>query len=231
MSSTATFSARFVAVLTARNAEQFSKDTVSAINLVERCAESLNVTAKNPAFREVTRAMLKHSRIATAQQDKHNYIAVKVLIKLISTLYAMQHGHIDQLDNYTRIIGANLCKLNDMTNKSNYVCLSKSVVYDELDRVQALSTRAGGKGYTVGTASSQAGQVRQVLRILGIADTVKGKRDDTMILLNNDRAAMFAALYGRTLAEVETQGPAEVLPTDEVDQQAQQVLDAVVEQS
>jgi hypothetical protein len=193
------FTFKLVAALTARNAEMPSADTVLAINNATRAHEALDDVMGRPMFAEIARTLIKRARIADAKQDKANYVAVKVLVKVVSTLQALRAGMPSALDPYTRTLAANLCKLNGISNKSTQVALSKSVVYDALDQTQALSKRYN---CSANTASSQAGQVRMVMLHLGIADVVKGKRGDCMTLQDNDRARALVALFSeKTIAE------------------------------
>lgn len=203
------FTARFVTTLTARNAEVASDDIVTAVNNAETCKVGIDEVMSRPEFKEIAAELLKRARIADKNADKLNYIGVKVLVKIVSTLQAIATGMSAELDPYTRTIGANLCKLNGITNKSNLVCLSKSIEYDALDQTQALTKKYN---CSPGTASSQSGSTRMVMKYLGICDVCKGKQGDVMTLQQNPRAAAFVMLFSEKVIEesVEAQQQEEV---------------------
>ena len=193
------FSTRFIAALTAREAEQHSNDTVTAINNATAQSVALDKVFAEPCFAEIGRTLIKRARIATPQQDKEQFIAVKVLVKIMQAVQALATGLPSALDPYTRTIGANLCKLNGVSNKSALVCLSKSVEYDALDQQQTLSKRYN---CSPGTASTQSSSTRMMLKHMGICEVNKGKRGDVTTLLDNERARSFVKLYGEhTIAE------------------------------
>src|SRR3569832_1218389 len=85
-----TFSVKFVEVLTARNAEQFSKDTQTALNNAQAGSAAIDQVMSKPEFAELAKDLLKKARIADHKQDKANFIAVKVLVKIFSSL--VSHG-------------------------------------------------------------------------------------------------------------------------------------------
>lgn len=187
-----TFTVRFVEALTLRNAEQYSKDTDLSISNAQRASVALDMVFALPAFSEIADDLIRKVRIASDKQNRADFIAVKVPHKIIDLCESIATGLSSSLNGYSRTIFANLCKLNGITNKSNLVALSKSVEYDALDQVQALK---GRYNCSVGTASSQAGQVRMVALHMGIADVRKGKRGDVMTLQANERAQALLALF------------------------------------
>ncbi|UUZ75490.1 hypothetical protein LP414_27630 [Polaromonas sp. P1(28)-13] len=92
------FSFKFVAAMTARNAEQFSRDTETAINNATQGHVALDVAMSRPEFKEVAAALIKGSRIMINAQDKANFIAVKVLVKIVKMLEAIGQGRAAELD-------------------------------------------------------------------------------------------------------------------------------------
>ncbi|MGZ6362408.1 MAG: hypothetical protein ACXWP0_12100 [Ktedonobacterales bacterium] len=192
--STATFSQQFIAELTARYAEVPSNDTKLALNNAQRCAKGIDSTMSDPVFAELAPVILTRVRQAKHSDNKLNFVAVKVLVKLISTMQALASGLRTDLDPYTATIAANLSINGHMTNKSNYVCLSKSIEYSALDEVQTLKVK---RDCSVGTSSTQASSTRQALALLGIAEVCKGKQDDKMTLCDNARAQRFVKLFGK----------------------------------
>src|SRR3569832_2359097 len=68
-----TFSVKFVEVLTARNAEQFSKDTQTALNNAQAGSAAIDLVMSKPEFAEHAKDLLKKTRIADHKQDKANW--------------------------------------------------------------------------------------------------------------------------------------------------------------
>src|SRR3569833_1808902 len=96
-----TFSVKFVEVLTARNAEQFSKDTQTALNNAQAGSAAIDLVMSKPEFAELAKDLLKKARIADHKQDKANFIAVKVLVKIVSSLVALGQNLKSEVDPYT----------------------------------------------------------------------------------------------------------------------------------
>jgi hypothetical protein len=195
-----TFTMLYVAALKARNIEAFSADTVIAINTAKSGAVALNLAMSKPEFNEIAANLIRCARIAKNTDDKANFVAVKVLVKIVKTLEGIGQGLASQLDPYTRTIGANLVKLGKITNKSNLVCLSKAIVYTETDSVQALKHRYS---CSAGTAGTQSSSTRMMLKYLQVCDVVKGKQGDVMTLSDNQRARDFVALFTSKVVEAE----------------------------
>ncbi|MDY7537586.1 hypothetical protein RGU72_04875 [Undibacterium sp. 5I1] len=186
-----TFTTRFVEVLQARNAEQYSKDTDLAINAVKG-SKAVDLAMSKPEFKEVASNLLKNARIASNKQDKSNFIAVKVLVKIAHCLNAIGQNMKSTLDPYSRTIAENLIALNGISNKSCLVSLSRSVEYSELEQQSALVKRYNCSANTAGT---QASSTRMMLHYLDIANVQKSKNGDVITLKENDRATTFAALF------------------------------------
>lgn len=186
------FSTRFVEVLMLRNAEQFSADTVHAINGIKSGQKAIDLAMSKPEFKEVQSTLLKNARIADSKQDKQNFIAVKVLVKIVKALEGIGQGLSSQLDPYTRTIAENLIALNGISNKSCLVSLSRSVEYSELEQQAALVKRYNCSANTAGT---QASSTRMMLKHLDICNVVKGKNGDVITLQENERAKTFCTLF------------------------------------
>jgi len=187
-----TFSVKFVEVLTARNAEQFSKDTQTALNNAQAGSAAIDLVMSKPEFAELAKDLLKKARIADHKQDKANFIAVKVLVKIVSSLVALGQNLKSEVDPNTRAIVKNLLKVDDLNNKETLMCLSTAVQYDELEQAKAL---IGRLSCTAGTASTQASSTRMMFLHLGICEVQKGKRNDITRFCDNDRAKAFSALF------------------------------------
>lgn len=191
------FTFKFCEALEARNAEQFSKDTLTAINNARAGHVAIDEVMTRPEFKEVQSALIKGARIANAKQDKQAFIAVKVLVKLVGLLQAVGQSRVAELDPYSRTIIANLIALTDkgeagITNKSNYASLSTAIEYDELEQQQSLKNRYR---CSVGTASTQASSTRMMMLYMGCAQVSKGKRSDVMSFADNERARAVRAIF------------------------------------
>ncbi|GAC1605848.1 MAG: hypothetical protein NVS3B3_04570 [Aquirhabdus sp.] len=186
-----TFTTRFVEVLQARNAEQYSKDTELAINAIKG-SKAVEIAMSKPEFKEVAASLLKSARIASNKQDKSNFIAVKVLVKIAHCLNAIGQGMKSTLDPYSRTIAENLIALNGISNKSCLVSLSRSVEYSETEQCDVLVKRYNCSANTAGT---QASSTRMMLHYLDIAHVQKSKNGDVITLKENERAQTFASLF------------------------------------
>jgi hypothetical protein len=187
------FAKEFNAVLVARNEQVKSNDTETAARNVIRDAAAFNACFTRPEFCDVFDTMLKNCAIADKKQNTTDFVAVKTLVKIVSTARAIGQGIKRELDGYTMTIGENLCALGQLRIKDGLVSLSRNVEYHELETQAALVRRMNS---SVGTAGAQSGSTRMCLREMGIAKVVKGKRDDQMqIDADNPRAKAFVALF------------------------------------
>jgi hypothetical protein len=187
------FAAEFNAVLVARNTEVKSADTETAAKNVIRDRAAFNACFARAEFSEVFERMLKNCAIADRKQNPVDFVAVKTLVKIVSTARAIGQGIKRELDGYTMTIGENLCALGGLRIKDGLVSLSRNVEYTELEPQASLVRRMNS---SVGTAGSQSGSTRMCLREMGIAQVVKGKRNDEMsIAADNPRAQAFVKLF------------------------------------
>ena len=119
-----------------------------------------------------------------------NYVQAKTVEKTVRMVHAFALRDLSKLDNYqAQVIGVSLFNGGALSLTGAQASLSRRVAYDQ-GREQ-IKSRAG---YTVGTASSQASQVREVLRVLGLAVVNKGKRDDTFTV-NEARAQVLREVF------------------------------------
>lgn len=187
-----TFSVKFAEVLATRNEEQYSKDTELALNAAKRGSVAIDRVMSQPEFKELEKALLKNARIADSKQDKENFIAVKVLVKIVQALTALGQSMQAEFDPYSRCIIANLIALNGITNKTALVSLSKSIAYSELEQQQHIVKRYNCSASTAGT---QASSSRMMLKHLGLCDVIKGKYNDVTTIQQNERAARLIAMF------------------------------------
>lgn len=187
------YAKEFNAVLVARNGEVKSADTETAARNVLRDARAFNTCFARAEFAEVFDTMLRHCAIADRKANPVDFVAVKTLVKIVSTARAIGQGIKRELDGYTMTIGENLCTLGGLRIKDGLVSLSRNVEYTELEPQAALVRRMNS---SVGTAGAQSGSTRMCLREMGIAQVVKGKRNDEMsIAADNPRAQAFVKLF------------------------------------
>ncbi len=186
------FTETFVTALTNRNAVAPSKDIALALNNASRFTKALDGLFTKKAFHAVADKLIKRVEIANKAQNANDFIAVKVLVKIVSTSVAIAQKNTSTLDPYSKVIIQNLIALQKVNNKTALVSLSKEITYTEEDQQQALKAR-----YTcsAGTASTQASSTRMMLEALDICEVQKGKKGDVISFKENDRARSLIALF------------------------------------
>lgn len=192
------FAQAFVAALETRQAAVPSKDTVTAINNAKRHDKALDQLFGSKVFDPIAKRLIAHASIADKSQDKDAFIAVKVLVKIVSASVALATNNTQAFDPYSRTLIQNLIAAQKLGNKDALVSLSKSIQYSETDQQTALVAHYNCSANTAGT---QASSTRMMLRALEICEVGKGVRNDAMTLLDNKRAAALVALFGE---QVET---------------------------
>ena len=191
---------KFLTVLTARNIEQYSKDTDRAINSLKSNAHQINLIFNKPEFAEILAPFLRKCRIADPAQNRTDFVAVKVLVKVFNTLAAIASGQLRGIDNHTKIIGFQLLKLSEVTNKTAQVVQSKSINYNALDRHQTYDTK-NTADYSVGTTGTQTSSTRMLFNYMGLCNVVKCARNDVIKVANNERSKSFIALFAKNKHE------------------------------
>ena len=112
---------------------------------------------------------------------KTDYVQTKSVQKIIDLMRAVAQG-LKPTDNNLRIVIEGMLQYDDhLTVKECCAVQSRNVQRDELSTGIRDNVSAKAR-YSVGTASSQAGQVRDVLRILNLATVQKGKKGDDATL-------------------------------------------------
>lgn len=187
-----TFTMRLVVALTARSAEQPSGDTDTALSVARTSAVSIDRIMSEPAFAEIANGLLIGARIADAKQNKGEFIAVKVLVKIVHLLAGLGGQGLQAIDGYSVCIVRNMLAAGGLTNKGALVSLSKSIEFDALDTVQMVKHQYN---CAPSTATTQASSSRMMLHYLKICEVSKGKRNDTIKLSDNARAVRFAAMF------------------------------------
>ena len=186
------FTAALTTVLTARNNVAPSKDIQLALNNAKRFEKALDGLFTKKAFHAIAEKLIARCEIANKAQSANDFIAVKVLVKIVSTSVAIAQKNTSVLDPYSKVIIQNLIALQSVSNKSALVSLSRSIEYTDEDQQVALKARYN---CSAGTASTQASSTRMMLEALDICDVQKGKKGDVISFKDNDRARSLIALF------------------------------------
>ncbi len=186
------FTTALTTALTARNAVAPSKDIQLALNNAKRFEKALDGLFGKKAFHAIAEKLIKRVEIANKAQNANDFIAVKVLVKIVATSVAISQKNTSTLDPYSETIIKNLIALQQVNNKTALVSLSRSIEYTEADQQQAIKTRYN---CSAGTASTQASSTRMMLEALDICDVQKGKKGDVISFKENDRARLMVSLF------------------------------------
>lgn len=186
------FTTAFTTALTNRNAVAPSKDIQLALNNAKRFEKALDGLFGKKAFHAIAEKLIKRVEIANKAQNANDFIAVKVLVKIVATSVAISQKNTSTLDPYSETIIKNLIALQQVNNKTALVSLSRSIEYTEADQQQAIKTRYN---CSAGTASTQASSTRMMLEALDICDVQKGKKGDVISFKENDRARLMVSLF------------------------------------
>lgn len=232
------FTEAFVNALKARNEIAPSKDITAAINNATRFSAALDQLFSAKAFHLIADKLIKRCEIAHKNTNSNDFIAVKVLVKIVGAAVAMSQRNTSTLDPYSKVIIENLCELNSMSTKDNLVSLSKSVSYSELDQAKHIV-----KHYNCSpsTASTQASSTRMMLEALNVCDVIKAKRNDEIAFKDNECAVYMRALFEKDQKEAlkatekKTARKGKTLKEEQAEQaqakaQADAELNAVIEQ-
>jgi hypothetical protein len=131
-------------------------------------------------------------KISICEKSSADFVAVYALQKVRKMLYALANNARSFVDGYSNSILSNMVTLQELTNKSALVALSKSVEYSELDKVQAIKRTIN---VAVSTASTQASSTRQMLRLLDVASVTKRKNGDEFTFNDTPSARAIVAFY------------------------------------
>lgn len=186
------FAQALVTTLEARNAVAPSADLVTSINNARSHSRALDALFGAAAFSGIAKRLLTSLSITDAKQNREDFVAVKVAVKIINTANGLAKGEKSLLDPYSKTIIENLIKLQSVTNKSALVSLSNAIVFTDDDQKQKLTNKYN---CSAGTAGTQASSTRMMLRSLDICEVLKSKRGDTLTLKDNDRARLLIELF------------------------------------
>lgn len=186
------FTTALTTALTNRNAVAPSKDIALALNNAKRFEKALDSLFGKAAFDKIAKKLIARCEIAEKAGNANEFIAVKVLVKIVSASVAIAQKNTSVLDPYSETILRNLVTLQTVNNKTALVSLSRSIEYTEADQQQAIKTRYN---CSAGTASTQASSTRMMLEALDICDVQKGKKGDVISFKENDRARLMVSLF------------------------------------
>ena len=131
-------------------------------------------------------------KIAIIDKSNNDFVAVYALQKVRKMIYSFANNTKSFIDGYSNSIIFNMVRLQEITNKSALIALSKSVEYSELDRIQEIKRQIN---VAVSTASTQASSTRQMLNLLNIANVTKRKNNDEFSFNDNATAKTLIAFY------------------------------------
>lgn len=224
------FTETFVNTLKARNEIAPSKDIIAAINNATRFSAALDQLFSVKAFHLIADKLIKRCEIAHKNTNANDFIAVKVLVKIVGAAVAMSQKNTSTLDPYSACIIENLCALNSMSTKDNLVSLSRSCTYDDIEQSKHIVNKYN---CSPSTASTQASSTRMMLEALNICDVVKAKRRDEISFKDNECAQYMRALFEKDVKEAvkateKKQRKGKTLAEEKAEQDAE--LSAVIEQ-
>jgi hypothetical protein len=187
------FHGAYVEVLKARMQEVYSKDTDIALKAVVSHKNAISAFYDNDEdFQQYAQSFLKKARIANKNENKEDFIAVKALVKVNKMMFAIANNMVSMLDGYTSTIGENLVESNKIGSKTMLVCLSKAIVFDELEQTEVIIKR---HNCAPTTASTQASSTRMTLHYLNACNVVKNARNDVVTLKDNTTAQNFLGMF------------------------------------
>lgn len=144
-----------------------------------------------------------------ARGNDADYVQAKVVEKIIKLVKGIGFNDFRILDNHTRSLLINTTiNAQRITSKVAFATLVK-VEFDALDN-QDFRMKARNN-YTAGTGSTQLSSSREMMRIMGLSDSAKGKRDadftftDDAQALFNERFEAIAKLTGAEQGEAESE--------------------------
>lgn len=200
------FAQALTEVLVARNAVAPSNDLTAAINSTKNNARAIDALFMTKAFAPIAKRLLTNLAIATQAENREDFIAVKVAVKIVRTANALAKNDVRPLDNYSRTIIENLVALQKVSNKDALVSLSRSIVYNEDEQKAKLVSRGQ---CSAGTAGTQASSTRMMLKNLDICEVLKSKRGDALVMKNNERAQMLLDMFNKKGTALVTAASAE----------------------
>jgi len=149
--------------------------------------EFLHAVEQTKSFLDFGSLINKAAKAKQAGSNDSGFIAVKAFEKIVKCIKAFGFKDARKLDNHTRLILVNTLVNNGVITSRNAFATLVRVEFDALTEQQQLRDRAN---YTPGTGSTQLSSTREMLRLLGLTDGIKGARDANIELLPEAKIAM-----------------------------------------
>lgn len=130
--------------------------------------------------------------LSITDKSHTDFIGLKVITKIRQALNALANDRKSFFDGYTNSILSNLTRLQELTNKSALVSLSRSVEYSETDQIADIKRAID---CSPSTASTQASSSRMMLRALGVCNVAKRKNGDVITYAENATANAVRVMY------------------------------------
>lgn len=130
--------------------------------------------------------------IAETNKASANFIGLKVVTKIRQAINALANDRKSFFDGYTVSILSNLSRLQELSNKSALVSLSKAIEYTETEQVADIKRLLD---CSPSTASTQASSSRMMLRALGVCNVTKRKSGDVITFAENDAANAVRVMF------------------------------------
>lgn len=130
--------------------------------------------------------------LAVTEKSDSRFIGLKVITKIRQAINALANDRKSFFDGYTNSILSNLARLQEMSNKSALVSLSKAIEYTETDQISDIKRMID---CTPSTASTQASSSRMMLRALGVCNVQKRKNGDVISFAENDTANAVRVMF------------------------------------
>ena len=127
-----------------------------------------------------------------SEEKDNRFIGVKVITKIRAALEALSLDMKSNFDKYSNSILHNLCKNQELSNKSALVSLSKSIEYHQ-DEQEAHIVKL--INCSPSTASTQASSSRMMFRALGLANVQKRKSKDVITPAESAAARAVLTMY------------------------------------
>ena len=121
-----------------------------------------------------------------------NFIGLKVITKIRQAINALANDRKSFFDGYTVSILSNLSRLQELSNKSALVSLSKAIEYTETEQVADIKRLLD---CSPSTASTQASSSRMMLRALGVCNVTKRKSGDVITFAENETANAVRVMF------------------------------------
>jgi hypothetical protein len=116
------------------------------------------------------------------------YVQAKALVKIINFAKAFAQKDFRILDNHTRSIMINTMVNNGVISSRTAFATLVRVEYDALEsQDEKISAR---NNYTAGTGTTQLSSTRELFRIFGLTDGIKGARDAQIVFTDETKSAL-----------------------------------------